>query len=153
MSSECQFWSFYSFHVRYDPILLLLLPLGIMGVFHMKVLAKTAGLYQVPKLRNATNTTTTTTTTGMQSWVRLHRSPTFVWVGLMTGLYVNIPSLKIYLQPPLMFVGFKILMTMMLMIIIKMIIVAIIFLVIFVEFFKKWRIKKIFFLISRKVIC
>ena len=60
----------------------------------------------------------------------------------MTGLYVNIPSLKIYLQPPLMFVGFKILMTMMLMIIIKMIIAAIIFLGIFVEFFKNWRIKK-----------
>ena len=53
----------------------------------------------------------------------------------MTGLYVNIPSLKIYLQPPLMFVGFKILMTMMLMIIIKMIIAAILFLVIFVELF------------------
>ena len=63
----------------------------------------------------------------------------------MTGLYVNIPSLKIYLQPPLMFVGFKILMTMMLMIIIKMIIAAIIFLGIFVEFFKNWRFKKIFF--------
>ena len=29
----------------------------------MKVLAKTPGLYQVPKLRNATTTTTTTTTT------------------------------------------------------------------------------------------
>ena len=63
----------------------------------------------------------------------------------MTGLYVNIPSLKIYLQPPLMFVDFKILMTMMLMIIIKMIIAAIIFLVIFVGFFKNWRFKKIFF--------
>ena len=61
----------------------------------------------------------------------------------MTGLYVNIPSLKIYLQPPLMFVGFNILM--MLMVIIKMIIAGIIFLGIFVEFFKNWRFKKIFF--------
>ena len=33
-----------------------------MGGFHMKVLAKTPGLYQVPKLRNATTTTATTTT-------------------------------------------------------------------------------------------
>ena len=61
----------------------------------------------------------------------------------MTGLYVNIASLKIYLQPPLMFVGFNILM--MLMVIIKMIIAGIIFLGIFVEFFKNWRFKKIFF--------
>ena len=29
------------------------------GGFHMKVLAKTPGLYQVPKLRNTTTTTTT----------------------------------------------------------------------------------------------
>ena len=63
----------------------------------------------------------------------------------MTGLYVNIASLKIYLQPPLMFVGFRILIMMMLMIIIKRIIAAIIFCGIFVEFFKNWRFKRYVF--------
>merc|ERR1712055_1122726 len=41
--------------------------------FHMKVLVETPGLYQVPKLRNATTTTATTattaTTTTTTTWV------------------------------------------------------------------------------------
>ena len=34
----------------------------------MKVLTKTPGLYQVPKLRNSTTTTATTTTTTTTTW-------------------------------------------------------------------------------------